>query len=837
MAVILALLLGFISPDFSSLVHQCEQIEEIAQTAPQEQLSSRVDECLQSFKKQPTDDLEAALQRALYKEHFLAASILLKLPLDIQKIKNWSSEFLDYANQHDLITQVANKKAFLGIQTPHLGDTLLHAAARCNNLMAVKLLVECGADVNVKNQTGQTPLHEAAYIGSVPVGAFLLQHGATINSIAAYKLTPLNVALSYEHEDFALLLIQQGAALLEPPIGEDTVLHLAADKGMITVAEQLLKKGALVNAKNYYGYTPLDKAITAGQLEMANLLIQAGADIQPLSLHTAAHKNDKDLIELLLANGAPLKALDQEGCTALHYAYGNVDILQRLIEKGLDPRLSDYRGQTPLDQAIRHHCIDAVRFLIPFGMNQQEIMHLLTNENTQSLFDVIKPLVLEGKADLNATDGDMTPLVAAVYNNHLDYLQLLIANKVDLDSPTYRGETALLRALRWGKQNIAQLLIDNGCNINTTSSYGTTPLHMAVENGLLDIAALLIEKGADVNATDRHGQGPLFLASDAALVDLLVSKGAKIDAIDREGRTPLFKAVKNGFDSAKRLLEHGASATMKDFAGKTVFHVAAWSSFDLWPLLVKAGADIHATSLIDGTALHAATADAHLELVEYLIQQGADLNARDFQGRTPLHIAAEYNKNNTIAALLLSAGCCPDLKDYREETPLFRASYQHNLELVKLLASYGADINTPEISGQTPLMMAHLDLKEWLIDQGADLDMADSRGYTALHYSILRSSADTLAEIELLLRKGANVNANSLQESCFVTLLHTDHLNILSIAKLLIEKGADLTARAPDGRGLLELAQSLDKSLIDLLEHTIHTTPAIGHQPTQPDGY
>ncbi len=72
-------------------------------------------------------------------------------------------------------------------------------------------------------------------------------------------------------------------------------------------------------------------------------------------LHYAVHEGHKEVVELLIANGAVVNAKDHEEWTPLHFAAikGLEEIAELLIANGADVNAKDDDGDTPLDYAHR----------------------------------------------------------------------------------------------------------------------------------------------------------------------------------------------------------------------------------------------------------------------------------------------------------------------------------------------------------------------------------------------------------------------------------------------------------------------------------------------------
>lgn len=82
------------------------------------------------------------------------------------------------------------------------------------------------------------------------------------------------------------------------------------------------------------------------------------------------------------------------------------------------------------------------------------------------------------------------------------------------------------------------------------------------------------------------------------------------------------------------------------------------------------------------------------------------LGAKDARGRTPLHLAVEYNAEPAVIAVLLEHGADIEARDDFGGTPLHAASRKANAAIVETLLDYGADIEAKDDLDNTPLETA-----------------------------------------------------------------------------------------------------------------------------------
>lgn len=143
----------------------------------------------------------------------------------------------------------------------------------------VKLLIDQGIDLNVREGDYETPLQSAVRNNNCAVVKLLIDHGVDPNVHSDYG-TPLQRHICFlpnPDEKMAVFLVENGARAVEYNFGS-TDLHLAAIYGLPELAQALIKYGADVNLRNEYGKTPLYYAKVHSYQKVADILLAAGAD-------------------------------------------------------------------------------------------------------------------------------------------------------------------------------------------------------------------------------------------------------------------------------------------------------------------------------------------------------------------------------------------------------------------------------------------------------------------------------------------------------------------------------------------------------------------------------
>lgn len=156
-------------------------------------------------------------------------------------------------------------------------------------------------------------------------------------------------------------------------------LRSVAASGLVSEVESILQtEPDLVKCRGLRGFTPLHTAADKDQTEVVRFLIAHGAEINARTdagdtpLHWAAFDDRMNAAKLLLAEGAEINPRDKDGNTPLHWAAarGNVEMTELLIAHGADLKTKTRFGCTPLRGAYDYHQMATARVLLAHGATQ-----------------------------------------------------------------------------------------------------------------------------------------------------------------------------------------------------------------------------------------------------------------------------------------------------------------------------------------------------------------------------------------------------------------------------------------------------------------------------------
>ena len=422
-----------------------------------------------------------------------------------------------------------------------------------------------------------------------------------------------------------------------------------------------------------------------------------------------------------------------------------LELVSFLLDDGWTADVADLSQDVPIHAAVEDGNIDMVRLLIQKGSrikainhSKQTVLHVAVQHNEAK----IAAFLLENGArpDLPDTEG-LTPLHAAIKQEKDDSVRVLLGldgesndaakerRRANVEQEAPDGSRALHFACNSALITSTLLELKPKPDLNPVRKDSkVTPLILAASEGSDDVIQLLLKAGANVEARDPIERTALYHAAIRGhdhidIVRYLLDYKANPDAGMFDQSTPLYAAIRNGNDKIACYLLDEAKANPKLYGGTlhSPLQAAAFrGELDIATRLLKAKADPNAHGGVFGSPLHAAMRDGNVKLIELLLSNEykttATINIPPFG--TPLHVLCSIRNK--------SSG--------------------HFKKLVSLLLKYDADMINCKYNGYTPLIISVPAEEDalTLLNLGADPDLADDNGATALHHAATFHSPDIL---------------------------------------------------------------------------------------------
>ncbi|CAO3677126.1 unnamed protein product [Umbelopsis ramanniana] len=566
------------------------------------------------------------------------------------------------------------------------GKNLLMHAASCNAHQVICYLIEeKGMDINFQLNP-RTNGWVRPVIRSDTAFADLLGAKRAIVVLLHIKKLKLDVTC----DDFDSLP-------KHPSYNYYAALHLAVEQGNTQAVEVLLQHNAKLENYHQIGFTPFMIACINGEIESLKMLLKYGQKVITLEggrsdpLHRAVHKENTELLELLLEHGADIDHV-RDGLTPLSQAvfYGSKKMVLLLLDKGADI----------------HFCAEFM-------------------------------------------NGWKTAVCIAVGKNDFEMVKLLLDNGANVDPTRHGYDSPLEMAIEFDVVPMVKLLIERGATLTKIKGQNRSPpLVLAAQLASTSMVSLLLDSGCDIEEKDFDNMNALYFAvirGSGDMVDLLVARGANVNAkvnVDAsdpdscEEWTILMAAIKErkSFDVVSALLRWGADITEKDLQGRTALHMTCYRSGQEYDDLMEKPWD----DFDDSSRFY--------DFLKVIVDSGADVNDRDNQGRTVFHYRVTSRTPFSpaeSARYLLAKGADPELKDIYGRNVFHYAANRGHVDVLTILHAVMKDPKAVDNYGMNALHFAawrgNFAAVTYLISQGFAMDEVDYSGVSTIHLTAMSS--------------------------------------------------------------------------------------------------
>jgi ankyrin repeat protein len=444
-------------------------------------------------------------------------------------------------------------------------------------------------------------------------------------------------------------------------------------------------------------------------LLLSSLMLSSGAAFAASSpVADAVEKREIATLQKLLQQHAAVNAAQPDGTTALHWAahWNDAEAVSLLIAAGADAKTANRYGATPLSEAASLGNAAIIEQLLKAG----------ADPNTRT-----------------TADGE-TVLMTSARAGNLDAVNALLGHGANVNAQeTYRNQTALMWAAAEHHPQVVKALLEHGADWKVQSSFretkipklstassispisrgGLTAFLFAAREGDIETAKVMLDHGVDINQTDVDG-----------------TSGLVVSAMNKQ------------YTFAKFLLDRGADPNVTDVKGRAALYAAIDARNEDWSALPMRKEQDPLPSI---------------DLIKAILAHGANLNAR-LTHNLPGRSGMDYGD------VALDEGT----------TPFMRAARSGDAATMRILLAAGADPKLATKDGNNALLFAAgigyrdkqtqgtdaqaLEALQLCMDQGLDLQQANTKGETALHGAANRGS-DVL--VKFLVEHGAKLDVKS----------------------------------------------------------------------------
>ena len=375
----------------------------------------------------------------------------------------------------------------------------------------------------------------------------------------------------------------------------------------------------------------------------------------------------------------------------------------------------------------------------------------------------------------------------------------------------------LFNTVKWGttrRSRTVELLLEGGADPNCYFHEKTSPLSLALASGDAISSLRLLERGGTLDDQciyQLEKMVDVLSGSHKEAEDMEELRAVLNYAITKnmrpEHRGDLLElALRTGVDVQRNSLEVGDAPGKKADYEQYLLTAVEYGQLEIVKQLLKEQVvDLNASQARSKlTALHLATKNDHLEVIQLFLDHGAQPNKFDSQGRTAIHHSVEKESLKCLE-VFLKHGTSNISTEIEGLTTWHLAAMRGNTDALETLIKYSKPL--PKLfdlragDGRSPLLCAasagssqNVGL---LLDHGCEVSETANDGSTAMHQASRLGSLET---IQLLIDRGADIHAVTEDDS---NMLHHAIMEInnmsSAVVDLLLERGVDPRRRRRDG--------------------------------------
>ena len=665
----------------------------------------------------------------------------------------------------------------------------------------INLMMKNGVDINIRNENSYLINESLKYHNDI-LAKVIIEKGANINIKDNFRKTPLMYAIENNNSsDIIELLLQKGANINDKDFNGNTPLHYACKFSNVNIVSLIMGKKPKINEQNEKGETPLIISFMERNWICAKRLLEYN-DINV----TIKDKNGNTILNYFKDLENDSYKFNEEIISFIKERYNTlINLNNQKIEKIESMESDDCNIEMTQEEDNDTKLINISE------NNNKEIITMVKSLHDackSNNIDLVSKLILENN-DINKKDNnDLTPLMISIMENNWEcVLRLLECKNIEVNIMNKNNETPLFYMINnfiQQREVYFQLLKHdayiNDKDINNKSFYKKFINNDDLIHVFNDVDIII--KNNDKNTIKRYS--PLIFAitiNDTNLLEKFLEYHVNPNKKDNNNQeTPLLFAIKNNnLEAIKILVKYNV-----DYKTDKQRILEITSNNKKEELLSY----IYELENVDKNKIYYCTNDPLLifkacknediEGIKNMINNKNikfDINIKNDEGLTPL-IFSIKNKKYKSAEYLIDN--CNDI-NYNMQSPEKKSiidffidnKTQNRYNLLEKMINHGEYIDIKYFNKSlVDLIISNTDLIKYFIHNGIPIkDDKENRKYIIPNPLIFSVRQNNYPFVKVLLEN--KVSINEIDSDHKTALIYAIDNNNKSIADLLLEYNFD----------------------------------------------